>query len=131
MVKDRLLDICAALNISASELSTSIGMSRPYIANLKKDITTEVLLNIHITYPSVNIMRIITGEGDILITNNPNNSNDMISYLMQKIENLETENKTLIKEIGYLEGQLKEVKKLVPKEENAICATASGSTSEK
>ena len=106
-------------------------MSRPYIANLKKDITTEVLLNIHITYPSVNIMRIITGEGDILITNNPNNSNDMISYLMQKIENLETENKTLIKEIGYLEGQLKEVKKLVPKEENAICATASGSTSEK
>lgn len=66
MIKKRLLDICNALGISESEFCTTIGMSRSYTANLKGDITTRVLMNIHIKYPEVNIMRIITGEGDVL-----------------------------------------------------------------
>ena len=59
MIKQRLLDICEALNISANQFSIDIGMSRSYIANLKKDITTEVLLNIyavsytHLTLPTI------------------------------------------------------------------------------
>lgn len=89
MIKQRLLDICNALNISASEMSTTIGMSRPYIANLKKDITTEVLLNIHIKYPSVNIMRIITGEGSVLLENNKvQNANIDSSFLLRNIISL-------------------------------------------
>ena len=36
MIKQRLLDICEALNISANQFSIDIGMSRSYIANLKK-----------------------------------------------------------------------------------------------
>lgn len=89
MIKQRLLDICNALNISASEMSTTIGMSRPYIANLKKDITTEVLLNIHIKYPSVNIMRIITGEGSVLLENNKvQNANIDSSFSLRNIISL-------------------------------------------
>lgn len=130
MIKDRLLDICAALNISASELSTSIGMSRPYIANLKRDITTEVLLNIHIRYPQVNIMRIITGEGDVLLEES-NNDNSINQYLKLRVEGLEAENKALIKENGILEGQLKEIKKHVPEENDVECANVSGSNLEK
>lgn len=129
MIKQRLLDICAVLNISASEMSTSIGMSRPYIANLKKDITTEVLLNIHIKYPSVNIMRIITGEGDVLLSNPDWKIND--SFFRDKYNQLEAENKRLLLEVGELKGELKAIKKRVPEEGNVTCADVSGSDLEK
>ena len=128
MIKQRLLDICKALNISASEMSTTIGMSRPYIAYLKKDITTEVLLNIHIKYPSVNIMRIITGEGSVLLDDNrKQNISIDSSFFIEKYNLLENENKELRLKVGRLEGQLIEVKKHVPTEGNAICADVSGS----
>ncbi len=129
MIKQRLLDICAALNISASEMSTSIGMSRPYIANLKKDITTEVLLNIYIKYPSVNIMRIITGEGDVLLSNPDLRIGD--SFFRDKYNQLEAENKRLLLEVGELRGELKAIKKRVQEESDATCADASGSGLEK
>lgn len=132
MIKQRLLDICNALNISASEMSTTIGMSRPYIANLKKDITTEVLLNIHIKYPSVNIMRIITGEGDVLLeTNKIQNANIDSSFFIEKYNQLERENKKLLMEVGELKGKLQEIKKDVPEENNVTCADANGSDLEK
>lgn len=132
MIKQRLLDICKVLGISASEMSTTIGMSRPYIANLKKDITTEVLLNIHIKYPLINIMRIITGEGDVLLADNEKmNSGIDSSFFIEKYNLLESENKKLLLEVGELKGQLKEIKKRVPEDGNVICATASGSDLEK
>lgn len=132
MIKQRLLDICKALGISASEMSITIGMSRPYIANLKKDITTEVLLNIHTKFPSVNIMRIITGEGDILLDDNKNRNISIdTSFFIDKYNQLENENKELLLKVGHLEGQIKEIKKRVPEEDNVKCATASGSDLEK
>lgn len=110
MIKQRLLDICNALNISASEMSTTIGMSRPYIANLKKDITTEVLLNIHIKYPSVNIMRIITGEGSVLLENNKvQNANIDSSFSLRNIISLKMKIKLLM-EVGELKGEFKKLK---------------------
>ena len=132
MIKQRLLDICNALNISASEMSTTIGMSRPYIANLKKDITTEVLLNIHIKYPMVNIMRIITGEGDVLLADNKKmNSGIDSSFFIEKYNNLENENKELLLKVGRLEGQLNEIKKGALEESGVTCADASGSDLER
>ena len=110
MIKQRLLDICEALNISANQFSIDIGMSRSYIANLKKDITTEVLLNIHVKYPSVNIMRIITGEGDILLCK----------------QNLQIDNSFFLEKC-----ELKTIKKHAQVEDNAICADASGSDLER
>lgn len=129
MIKQRLLDICTALNISASKLSTSIGMSRPYIANLKGDITTDVLLNIHIKYPSVNIMRIITGEGDVLLCQQDREIGD--SFFIDRCRQLEKENKELLLQVGELTGRIKEIKKRVLEEGDAICADASGLSLEK
>ena len=129
MIKQRLLDICEALNISANQFCIDIGMSRSYIANLKKDITTEVLLNIHVKYPSVNIMRIITGEGDILLCKQ--NLQIDNSFFLEKYNQLEIENKKLLLEVGELKGELKTIKKHAQVEDNAICADASGSDLER
>ena len=132
MIKQRLLDICQALGISASELSTTIGKSRPYIANLKKDISSETLLNIYINYPSVNILRIITGEGEILLNKEKQFKAGVdMSFFVEKYNQLEKENKELLLEIGELKGQLKELKKHAPEENNARCAAASGSDLER
>ena len=129
MIKQRLLDICEALNISANQFSIDICMSRSYIANLKKDITTEVLLNIYVKYPSVNIMRIITGEGDILLSKQ--NLQIDNSFFLEKYNQLEIENKKLLLEVGELKGELKTIKKHAQVEDNAICADASGSDLER
>lgn len=129
MIKQRLLDICEALNISANQFSIDIGMSRSYIDNLKKDITTEVLLNIYVKYPSVNIMRIITGEGDILLSKQ--NLQIDNSFFLEKYNQLEIENKKLLLEVGELKGELKTIKKHAQVEDNAICADASGSDLER
>ena len=104
-------------------------MSRSYIANLKKDITTEVLLNIYVKYPSVNIMRIITGEGDILLSKQ--NLQIDNSFFLEKYNQLEIENKKLLLEVGELKGELKTIKKHAQVEDNAICADASGSDLER
>ena len=131
MIKQRLLEICQALGISASELSTTIGKSRPYIANLKKDISSETLLNIHINYPSVNILRIITGEGEVLLNKDKQSNVSIdISFFIEKYNQLEKENKELLLEIGELKGRLKELKELkkhAQEEGNVKCAAASGS----
>lgn len=138
MIKQRLLDICSALDISASEFCLSIGKSRSYIANIKKEISTDILLNIYIKYPSVNLMRIITGEGEILLEDNTDGDNIPLSYAINKCHQLEMENKELTKEIkelllevGELKGRIKEIKKRVPEEGSATCADASGSDLEK
>ena len=129
MIKQRLLDICEALNVSANQFSIDIRMSRSYIANLKKDMTTEVLLNIYVKYPSVNIMRIITGEGDILLSKQ--NLQIDNSFFLEKYNQLEIENKKLLLEVGELKGELKTIKKHAQVEDNAICADASGSDLER
>lgn len=130
MIKQRLLDICEALNISANQFSIDIGMSRSYIANLKKDINNrKLLLNIYVKYPSVNIMRIITGEGDILLSKQ--NLQIDNSFFLEKYNQLEIENKKLLLEVGELKGELKTIKKHAQVEDNAICADASGSDLER
>ncbi len=66
-VKQRLLEICRTLGLSARSFSTSIGMSPTYVTSLNKDITSSVLNNISINFPTVNIMWIITGKGKPLL----------------------------------------------------------------
>lgn len=66
-IKQRLLEICRTLGLSARSFSTSIGMSPTYVTSLNKDITSSVLNNISINFPTVNIMWIITGKGKPLL----------------------------------------------------------------
>lgn len=98
-VKQRLLNICAALKISARSFSSSIGMSPTYLTSLNKDITSAVLNNIYINYPNVNILWIITGEGEMLNTDpSPISDREEIEKLRAKIEEQG-------KEIAYWKGR--------------------------
>lgn len=110
VMQGRLRTVCSVLGCSERTFAHSIGKSPAYIANLKKDITTNVLLNIYINYPQVNIMWIITGEGDILLKREDETSlsNDASLLLRMfnedrlKIATLEEENKNLQNEVHRL-----------------------------
>lgn len=68
---------------------------------------------------------LMTGQGTMFTS--VENNGISISYFIEKCHQLESENKKLLMEVGELRGQLKEIKKRVPEEDGATCATASGS----
>lgn len=106
-VRNRLELLCQELKCSAREFSTRIGKSASYIANLKKDMTTDVLLNIHINYPNVNIMWLITGEGAILGSETVTTDNsEYILHLKEEIRELKADNKKLDRENAVLLSKL-------------------------
>lgn len=122
-VRDRLIALCEALELSRREFSISIGRTSTYVTSLNNDITSGVLNNILITYPQVNIMWLITGKGEKFITPDPTDA--LFQHLKEENKELKIRNEELNREIGRLQEQLKETKKDVPKENDAKCATAS------
>ena len=52
---------------------------------------------------------------------------ELLTHLKEELRIVREENKSLYREIGRLEEQLKEVKKDAPEESNVKCAIASGS----
>lgn len=128
-IKERMISLAESLNISARDFSKRIGKDPSYIKGIKKEISTDVLRNINLTFPRINIMWIITGEGEkFLSESHYNSSNDnLTSYLIEKNKELEEKNEELLIEIGKLKGQLNIIKDYARQENDAGCAAVSGS----
>ena len=131
VIHKRLSELCKELKISERKFSTSIGKSPSYISSLNKDITSEVLHNISVKYKHVNIMWIITGEGEMLNNKSTNiNENisfaDLINEYRLDIKELNNQIKELEKQKAELEQKLIQAKKHVLEEEDVTCANASG-----
>lgn len=71
----------------------------------------------------------MTGEGTMF--QQEENKDISLAYAIDRCRQLEKENKELLLQVGELTGRIKEIKKDVPKENNATCADASGSDLEK
>lgn len=125
-IRDRLIALCEALELSRREFSLSIGRTSTYVTSLNKDITSGVLNDISIIYPQVNIMWLITGKGEKFITPEP--TDDLFQHLKEENKELKIKNEKLNRELGRLEGQITEMKKMgVRQDASAGCADASGS----
>ena len=109
--------------VSRRAFSMNIGKSASYLTNLVDDITTEVLNNIFVKYPQINLMWIITGTGDKFISPDP--TDVLFQHLKEENKELRIRNEELNREIGRLQEQLKETKKDAPEDNDAKCATAS------
>lgn len=107
VVKQRLLEICRILNVSARTFSTSIGMSPTYLASLNKDITSSVLNNIYITYPSVDIIWIITGKGSPLLSTSDLDSSFELKRLKLNYDELKEDYRKTIEELALCKDRLK------------------------
>lgn len=123
VIQQRLFDICDEMAVSRRAFSMNIGKSASYLTNLVDDITTEVLNNIFVKYPQINLMWIITGTGDKFTSSDP--TDVLFQHLKEENKELRIRNEELNREIGRLQEQLKETKKDAPEENDAKCATAS------
>jgi cell division protein FtsB len=61
----------------------------------------------HNKYNDLNILWLVTGEGEMLSSNTPN---EEIEELNKKIEKLEAKNRDLTEEIGALKYEIKSLK---------------------
>lgn len=105
-LKERMLQICAELGLSANKLSEDSGMSREYIRQMKDYISPEMLRYISRTYPHINLIWLITGDGDII---NKANSEE-VSLLIRMLNEEREKNKYLSDKVSQLEEELKKIK---------------------
>ena len=115
-IQQRLCELAEALGKSNREFSRSIGKSDNYVASLRNDITLGVVNKILIVYPQVNILWLVTGEGDKLLTKPITvDLQDYIlkenSQLKEENKNLAEENKALFAKVSVLEDRISQMKK--------------------
>ena len=115
-IQQRLCELAEALGKSNREFSRSIGKSDNYVASLRNDITLGVVNKISTVYPQVNILWLVTGEGDKLLTKSITvDLQDYIlkenSQLKEENKNLTEENKALFAKVSVLEDRILQMKK--------------------
>lgn len=106
-LKERLLLLCRELDISPNKLSLDSGMSRDYIRQMKDFASADFLRYIHRTYPSVNLIWLITGDGEMYYTNTENAD---VSLLIRMLADERDKNKELSERIHTLEEELANIK---------------------
>ncbi len=110
-IQKRLYDLADALGISNREFSRSIGKSASYLPTLANDISLNVAVKILTVYPQVNIVWLVTGEGEMFLTKPM--VPDLQDYILKENSRLNSENKELIEEIGRLKERISQLKKEV------------------
>jgi len=105
--------------------STKISEVRKGKVSFRPDEIRNILIN----SKTLNAHWIMTGEGTMF--QQEENKDISLAYAIDRCRQLEKENKELLLQVGELTGRIKEIKKDVPKENNATCADASGSDLEK
>ena len=106
-IQQRLCELAKALGKSNREFSRSIGKSDNYVASLGNDISLGVVNKISTVYPQVNILWLITGEGDKMLTKPI--AVDLQDYILNDL----SRSGTYIKSSGMYSGEDKEMLFLV------------------
>lgn len=94
-IKERCLLVCNYLGISASKLSQDSGMNREYIRLMKDFANADFLRYIHRTYPDIDIVWLITGEGEMIKKNEETGNVSLLIKMLnderEKVKKLEAE----------------------------------------
>lgn len=98
-IKIRMQQIANHLNITSNALSVSIGKDRTYIGKIKGEITSDVMRRIYLTYPNINLIWLITGEGEML------NTDPSLIEHKEEVEKLRARIEELKEEVGYWKGK--------------------------
>lgn len=102
-LKARMLQICSELGVSPNKLSEDSGMSREYIRQMKEYVAADLLRYIHRTYPHINLIWLLTGEGEMKNESSPEDLSLLIKMLNEERE----KNKALQEKIQKLEEELR------------------------
>lgn len=98
------MQLCNHINLSPNKLSQDMGKSRDYIRQLGTSITSDCLQYIYRTYPEIDIIWIITGDGTMVKT--AQEDNEDFTILLRLYEQERSLNLQLSQENERLKKQL-------------------------
>lgn len=134
-IRERVLQVCRYLSVSPNKLSQDSGMSREYIRLMKDYANADFLRYIFRTYPQINLVWLITGEGEMIKRqSNIINSDDYITIPKEVWDIIKKQSDDLRAQIEILEKrdeQIDELISLIKKDharitDNVTCAAANG-----
>ena len=70
-IKERITEFIESKGISVNAFETSVGLSKSYMAKVKGSLGSDILEKILTTYPEINCMWLIKGEGEMFRTDSP------------------------------------------------------------
>lgn len=110
MLKDRLLEISNYYGLTSNRFSEMIGMNRSFVKNMNDEISTKPIRNILLKFPEVNIIWLITGEGEMILkdTNTDFETTEKTSpeFLLEYLKEKDKTIGDLREEIGRLKQEL-------------------------
>ncbi|WP_431134039.1 hypothetical protein [Psychroserpens mesophilus] len=103
----RIIKLVSELNLSARQFDISIGTANGYILRMEKNnasVGSDVIERIIKEYPQVNLVWLITGKGDMFISEqkkpNTRSKQEIEAYIDERLKsNLSDEKKALLDEI--------------------------------
>ena len=114
---DRLIQFIQHAGLSARQFDISIGAANGYTLRMKKNrasVGSDVIENIVKTYPQLNVVWLITGEGEMIKTEEDSELLDFEQLPKKKQEEIEAIIETKIRE--RQEEELKDLLKEVTQE---------------
>jgi len=67
-LRQRLIEFCNSEKLSRREFAMSVGKDPSYVSTLGKSMQTDVLESIAVIYPRLSLNWLITGKGEMYIT---------------------------------------------------------------
>ena len=110
-MKERIYELCKALNITPNAFSVSLGLTRTFAKSITGTTSARNVGKILSTYPTVNPYWLVLGEGDMFIAHQEHNIDYKDLYLATKKDNddLRRDNQRLRNELhAYLTSKLHE-----------------------
>ncbi|MEM5564815.1 hypothetical protein WNY78_06850 [Psychroserpens sp. AS72] len=104
---NRIIQLLSALNLSARQFDISIGSANGYTLRMQKNnasVGSDVIERIIKEYPQINLVWLITGQGDMFIKDNPKpkvrSKAEIESYIDDRLkQQWSDEKKALLEEI--------------------------------
>lgn len=103
-IRDRLLTFIDHIGSNPRKFSKSLGKSDSYVRTLGKSMGSDVIGNILLLHPNLNVNWLITGNGNMLLGGSVDNPDLLRNQEENRI--LKEENESLKKQVWYLQGQV-------------------------
>lgn len=113
-IKGRLLLFVKHLGLGQNAFEKQTGLSVGYIANIQKTIGADKLLKIINKYPELNLMWLVSGEGEMLNTISIGHQQaGHHNQINNSPINIDTENQRLKEENEHLKARLQDKEEII------------------